>query len=65
MWKVILKYCLVKHLLTVASVCISFSGHSQNFPSLTITIEDTAATQGYYFRLPIRIPLPIFTIMHN
>jgi hypothetical protein len=46
-------------------VCISFSGHSQNFPSLTITIEDTAATQGYYFRLPIRIPLPIFTIMHN
>ena len=52
MWKVILKYCLVKHLLTVAAVCLSFSGHSQNFPPLTITIEDTAATQGYYFLTP-------------
>ena len=55
MWKVILKYCLVKHLLTVAAVCLSFSGHSQNFPPLTITIEDTAATQGYYFLTPYTV----------
>ena len=44
--------------LVLAFSCLLFSGFSQNFPSLNVVIEDSSATQGYYFLTPYTNTLP-------
>ena len=38
--------------LIVAGGIQPSTGHAQNFPALSVTIEDSAATEGYYFLTP-------------
>jgi len=50
--KILQKYLFRGLLLFFTAWCLPFSGHVQNFPPLSIEIEDSAATQGYYFLAP-------------
>ncbi len=52
MWKIFPKCSLVCFLLLVASWSHPLSVNAQNFPPLSIIIEDSAATHGYYFLIP-------------
>jgi hypothetical protein len=38
--------------LSIAAGFLTFSGNAQNFPPLTISITDSASTEGYYFMVP-------------
>jgi len=49
--------------LLIALLCLPFCGISQNFPPLNAVIEDSAATQGYYFLIPYT-NTPPFTYAH-
>lgn len=52
MRKISLKCSALCFFLSAASWIGPLSGHAQNFPPLSVTIEDSAATQGYYFLTP-------------
>ena len=52
MHKIFLKCHLQYFFLCLAAFGIPFSGHMQNFPPLSVLIEDSAAAQGYYFLVP-------------
>jgi hypothetical protein len=49
---ILLKCRLPCFFLSLAAWFLPFSGHMQNFPPLSVVIEDSASTQGCYFLIP-------------
>jgi len=47
-----LTYLFWSFFLVLAGFSLPFCGHAQNFPPMTFTIHDSAASQGYYFMSP-------------
>jgi len=49
---ILLKFHLHFIILSLAAGFITIPGRTQNFPTLSVVINDSASTEGYYFMIP-------------